>query len=89
MLFLKNTPINQILSMTEMIEAIEDTLKEIAEGRGFFPVLADKASEPLAKALEAAVADRGRVTEVVQYRVGPSVAAHTGPGTAGCFMFPA
>jgi ornithine cyclodeaminase/alanine dehydrogenase-like protein (mu-crystallin family) len=35
MLFLKNTPINQILSMNEMIEAIEDTLKEIAQGRGF------------------------------------------------------
>src|SRR5262245_15152895 len=35
MLFLKNTPINQILSMDEMIEAIEDTLKEIALGRGF------------------------------------------------------
>ena len=35
MLFLKNTPINQILSMHEMIEAIEDTLKEIALGRGF------------------------------------------------------
>ena len=35
MLFLKNTPINQILSMAEMIEAIEDTLKEIALGRGF------------------------------------------------------
>ena len=30
MLFLKNTPIDQILSMTEMIEAIEDTLKEVA-----------------------------------------------------------
>jgi ornithine cyclodeaminase/alanine dehydrogenase-like protein (mu-crystallin family) len=35
MLFLKNTPINQILSMKEMIEAIEDTLKEMAAGRGF------------------------------------------------------
>lgn len=35
MLFLKNTPINQILSMSEMIEAIEDTLKEIASGRGY------------------------------------------------------
>ena len=35
MLFLKNTPINQILSMDEMIEAIEDTLKENALGRGF------------------------------------------------------
>ena len=35
MLFLKNTPINQILSMNEMIETIEDTLREIALGRGF------------------------------------------------------
>jgi ornithine cyclodeaminase/alanine dehydrogenase-like protein (mu-crystallin family) len=35
MLFLKNTPINQILSMSEMIDAIEDTLKEIASGRGY------------------------------------------------------
>jgi ornithine cyclodeaminase/alanine dehydrogenase-like protein (mu-crystallin family) len=35
MLFLKNTPISQILSMTEMIETIEDTLKEVALGRGF------------------------------------------------------
>ena len=35
MLFLKNTPINQILSMTEMIEAIEDTLKEVALGPRF------------------------------------------------------
>ncbi len=35
MLFLKNTPIDQILSMSEMIETIEDTLMEIALGRGF------------------------------------------------------
>jgi hypothetical protein len=35
MLFVKNTPIDQILSMNEMIEVIEDTLKEVALGRGF------------------------------------------------------
>jgi ornithine cyclodeaminase/alanine dehydrogenase-like protein (mu-crystallin family) len=35
MLFLKNKPINQILSINEMIDAIEDTLKEVALGRGF------------------------------------------------------
>jgi alanine dehydrogenase len=34
MLYLKNTPIEQILSMNELIEAIEDALKEIALGRG-------------------------------------------------------
>ena len=35
MLFLKNTPIDQILAIGEMIETIEDTLKEIASGRGY------------------------------------------------------
>jgi len=35
MLFLKNTPIDQILSMSEMIDSIEDSLKEIASGRGY------------------------------------------------------
>jgi ornithine cyclodeaminase/alanine dehydrogenase-like protein (mu-crystallin family) len=35
MLYLKNTPIDQIISMTEMIETIENALKEMALGRGF------------------------------------------------------
>ena len=35
MLYLKNTPIDQILSLSEMMEAIEDALKELALGRGF------------------------------------------------------
>ena len=35
MLFLKDVSIDQILSMHEMIEVIEDTLKAIALGRGF------------------------------------------------------
>src|SRR5438309_11260730 len=35
MLLLKNNPINHILSIHEMIESIEDALKEIALGRGF------------------------------------------------------
>jgi ornithine cyclodeaminase/alanine dehydrogenase-like protein (mu-crystallin family) len=35
MLFLKDTPVHEILSMNEMIEAVEDALKEAALGRGF------------------------------------------------------
>jgi alanine dehydrogenase len=35
MLLLKNTPISEILSMNEMIETIENTLKKVALGRGF------------------------------------------------------
>jgi len=32
MLFIKNTPVDQILSMMEMIEAIEEALKELRWG---------------------------------------------------------
>jgi alanine dehydrogenase len=35
MLYLKNTPIDQIISIHEMIEAIEEALKAVALGRGF------------------------------------------------------
>ena len=35
MLFLKNTPVSEILSMNEMIDAIGATLEEVAVGRGF------------------------------------------------------
>jgi ornithine cyclodeaminase/alanine dehydrogenase-like protein (mu-crystallin family) len=35
MLYIKNTPVDEILTITEMIEAIEGALKELAWGRGF------------------------------------------------------
>jgi len=44
---------------------------------------------PYTEALEAAVARMPNVIETVRYRVGPSIAAHTGPGTAGLFHWPA
>jgi fatty acid kinase fatty acid binding subunit len=51
--------------------------------------LADRSAEPLTEALEVAVGESANVVEVVRYRIGPSVGVYTGPGTVGCFMFPA
>jgi len=51
--------------------------------------IADAEAQPVAEALGHAVGEAATVVEVVRYRVGPSVGAHTGPGTVGCFMFPA
>ena len=48
----------------------------------------DGDTAPLADALEESISEAANVIEVVRYRVGPSVGAHTGPGTLGCFMFP-
>ena len=50
--------------------------------------VADRAAEPLARALEKRLSGAGEVREVVRYRIGPSVGAHTGPGTAGAYFYP-
>lgn len=50
---------------------------------------ADCMGLPISEALAHAVGEAANVLEVVHYRIGPSVGAHTGPGTAGLFVFPA
>ncbi len=47
----------------------------------------DATSAPVARALTELLEHHGDVADVVQYRIGPSVGAHTGPGTAGLFVF--
>ncbi|MFK8024068.1 MAG: DegV family protein [Ilumatobacter sp.] len=47
----------------------------------------DDSSRAVSRALTAALDGHLDVAEVVQYRIGPSIGAHTGPGTAGLFVF--
>jgi DegV family protein with EDD domain len=48
----------------------------------------DITSSPVSAALSAALAGHSALAEpVVQYTIGPSVGAHTGPGTSGLFVF--
>ena len=47
----------------------------------------DGSSAPMSTALTEAFTGEATVAEVVQYRIGPSVGAHTGPGTSGLFVF--
>ncbi len=51
--------------------------------------VADRAAMPLWTALETHLEQAPQVREVIRYRIGPSVGAHTGPGTAGAFFYPA
>jgi DegV family protein with EDD domain len=48
----------------------------------------DASSRPLADRLEHALSGLATIEEIVHYRIGPSVGAHTGPGTFGLFVFP-
>lgn len=51
--------------------------------------LADPATLPITEGIEARLRASDLVVDLVRYRVGPSIAAHTGPGTAGGFWWPA
>jgi len=51
--------------------------------------LADPAMEPLTERLEQRLRSSDVVLDVVRYQVTPSIASHTGPGTAGGFWWPA
>lgn len=50
--------------------------------------IADGGAAAMWRALEDRLADAPRIREIVRYRIGPSVGAHTGPGTAGVFFYP-
>lgn len=51
--------------------------------------VADPAATPFADGLEQRLRERSDVVDLVVYRVGPSVGAHFGPGTAGGFWYSA
>ncbi len=51
--------------------------------------VADAGAAPLWQALESRLVDAPSVLDVVRYRIGPSVGAHTGPGTAGAVYYEA
>lgn len=50
--------------------------------------LADPATEVFTDGIESRLRASELCVDLVRYRVGPSIAAHTGPGTAGGFWYP-
>lgn len=50
--------------------------------------ISDPGTLPLVEALETMLRDAPEVHEVVRYVIGPSVGAHTGPGTVGAMFAP-
>jgi fatty acid-binding protein DegV len=71
--------------------AAEAMAAEILEAGGRLRVglsVADPGARPLVDALRARLEASGADLDVLEYRVGPSVGAHTGPGTAGAVFHP-
>ncbi|MDP8954298.1 MAG: DegV family protein [Actinomycetota bacterium] len=81
----------QVVGRVEDLEAAVDAMASyvVAAGPGLRAAvgIADDGAAPLAHALEERLAGADEVREVLRYRIGPSVGAHTGPGTAGAFFY--
>lgn len=81
-----------VLDRVSTVEDTVDVMSTYAAGWGDGVTVAvgtaDAPSRPLAVALSDVLSSSPGVDRVVQYRVGPSVGAHTGPGTFGLFVFP-
>jgi fatty acid-binding protein DegV len=81
--------IERVGSVGEAVEVMAGSVERAGERVKVGLGLADASARPLADALQCALRQRPNVDEVVRYRIGPSIGAHTGPGTVGCFTFPA
>jgi DegV family protein with EDD domain len=81
--------IQRVGTASEAVQAMADAASGWGEQLKVAIGVGDNETRPLADALQCAISQHACVDEVVRYRIGPSVIAHTGPGTTGCFMFPA
>jgi DegV family protein with EDD domain len=70
------------------IDAMTDYLVEVAGGEPQRVGVGDAATPELAAEYAERLAARPEVAELVRYEIGPSVGAHTGPGTVGACFFP-
>ena len=86
---------NGKLEVLERVTTIDDTVDVMSTyatswGDGMTVAIgtADDPSRRLSDRLERALTGLDAVDDVIHYRIGPSVGAHTGPGTFGLFVFP-
>jgi DegV family protein with EDD domain len=70
------------------VDVMTDYLVEAAAGAPQRVGVGDALTPDLAREYADRLATRPEVAELVRYEIGPSVGAHTGPGTVGACFFP-
>jgi DegV family protein with EDD domain len=83
------TVIGKVSDVGAAAEVMADHVQTVGAGSPLRVGLgiADASAAPLWRALADRLAGASDVRELVRYRIGPSVGAHTGPGTAGVFFY--
>jgi DegV family protein with EDD domain len=69
------------------IDVMGDYVEAWARGRRLRVGVGDAEATALADGLEQRIIKQAGIVEVVRYEVGPSVGAHTGPGTVGAVFY--
>ena len=81
-------PVGEVADMDEAAAAMAALVRSSGTSLRVGVGVADSAALPVVEALEARLAGVPEVRELVRYRIGPSVGAHTGPGTVGAMYYP-
>ena len=81
-------PVGGVRSVEEAADVMASAVLAAGDRLRVGISVADAGGAPLWEALEERLRDAENVAELVRYRVGPSVGAHTGPGTAGAMWYP-
>jgi DegV family protein with EDD domain len=81
--------VTTVSTLDEAVRAMVDAVVALGGDLNAAVGLADHHGAPLSEALARELRAAPGVREVIGYRIGPSVGVHTGPGTAGAFVFPA
>jgi DegV family protein with EDD domain len=82
-------PVARVHDGAAAIEVMTEYVRATAAGRPQRVGVGDAFAADLAAAFETRLRPLPEVAEIVRYEIGPSVGAHTGPGTVGACFFPA
>lgn len=78
--------VDRVKNVDEAAEGMARQVLAAGSGLRVAVGVADSGAAPLWQALEQRLLGHPQVDEFVRFRIGPSVGAHTGPGTAGAFF---
>jgi DegV family protein with EDD domain len=81
--------VGEVRDLDEAAEVMASYVRAWGTGLRVGVGTADAETAPVSEALERRLAGAPEVLELVRYRIGPSVGAHTGPGTVGAVYYPA
>jgi DegV family protein with EDD domain len=81
-------PVARCADLDEAADAMAEFVRAAGASLRVGVGLSDPSTLPLVRALEDRLRGAPEVAELVRYRIGPSVGAHTGPGTVGTMFAP-